>query len=83
VFNELIHTDNHNNTQIYTDASKTQTGIGLVVIHKSSTQVFQLHSHISIYTAEYIALLKGVQTAVNTNYDRIDICSDSLSACQT
>ncbi|XP_022183531.1 uncharacterized protein LOC111043058 [Myzus persicae] len=79
LFNELIHTDNHNKTQIYTDASKTSTGIGLAVIHKSSTQAFQLNNHSSIYTAEYIALLKGVQTAVNKNYERIDICSDSLS----
>jgi ribonuclease HI len=81
LFNELIHTDtdNHNNTQIYTDASKTSTGIGLAVIHKSSTQVFQLNSYSSIYTAEYIALLKVVQTAVNTNYERIHIFSDSLS----
>lgn len=79
LFNELIHTDNPNNSQIYTDASKTSTGVGLAVIHNSSTQSFQLNSHSSIYTAEYIALLKGVQTAVNTNYDRIDICSDSLS----
>ncbi|KAL4100873.1 hypothetical protein QTP88_020902 [Uroleucon formosanum] len=79
LFNELIHTDNHNNSQIYTDASKTSTSIGMAVIHESSTQVFQLNSQSSIYTAEYIALLKGVQTAVNTNYDRIDICSDSLS----
>ncbi|KAL4123117.1 hypothetical protein QTP88_015347 [Uroleucon formosanum] len=67
LFNELIHTDNHNNSQIYTDASKTSTSIGMAVIHESSTQVFQLNSQSSIYTAEYIALLKGVQTAVNTN----------------
>jgi len=47
LFYELIHMGNHNNTQIYTDASKTSTGIGLAVIHKSSTQAFQLHSHSS------------------------------------
>jgi len=32
LFFELIHSDNHNNTQIYTDASKTSTGISLAVI---------------------------------------------------
>jgi len=44
LLNKLIHTDNHNNSQIYTDASKTSTGIGLIDIHQSSTQVFQLLS---------------------------------------
>ncbi|XP_050066278.1 uncharacterized protein LOC126555393 [Aphis gossypii] len=76
VFNELIHMDNPNKSQIYTVASKTSTGIGLAVIHNSSTQIFKLNSHSSIYTAEYITLLKGVQTAVNSNFDRIDIWNE-------
>jgi len=78
LFNELVHTANPN-IQISTDASKTQTDIGLVVVHQNTTQLFQLNTNSSIYMAEYVALLKEVQTALKIDNTRINICSDSLS----
>jgi hypothetical protein len=41
IFYELIHTSN-TSTQIYTDASKTDIGIGLAVFHLNSTKNFKL-----------------------------------------
>jgi len=67
LFNELIHTDNPIHSQIYTDASKTLNGIGLAVIHQNNIQLFQLNSHSSIYTAEYVALLKDYQWNLGQN----------------
>ncbi|XP_016658134.1 uncharacterized protein LOC107883144 [Acyrthosiphon pisum] len=79
LFNELIHTSN-TSTQIYTDASKTEMGIGLAVVHLNTTKQYKLNKLRSIYSAEYLALLKGVQLALDINNTKIDICSDSLSA---
>ncbi|KAE9525443.1 hypothetical protein AGLY_014243 [Aphis glycines] len=79
LFNELIHTSN-TSTQIYTDASKTEMGIGLAVVHLNTTKQYKLNKLSSIYSAEYLALLKGVQLALDINSTKIDICSDSLSA---
>ncbi|XP_060871928.1 uncharacterized protein LOC132946087 [Metopolophium dirhodum] len=79
LFNELIHTSN-TSTQIYTDASKTEMGIGLAVVHLNVTKQYKLNKLSSIYSAEYLALLKGFQFALDINNAKIDICSDSLSA---
>lgn len=67
-------------TQIYTDASKTEVGIGLAVVHLDETKLFKLNNKSSIYAAEYLALLKGAQLALVINHTKVDICSDSLSA---
>jgi len=67
------------NIQIYTDASKTHTGLGLAVIQKNTTHLFQLNIHSSIYIAKYVAFLKEMQSALKIHNTRIDICSDSLS----
>jgi len=79
LFDELIHTSN-TSTQIYTDASKTEMGIGLAVVHLNSTKQFKLNNLSSIYTAEYLALFKGAQLALDIQNTKIDLCSDSLSA---
>lgn len=79
LFNELIHSSS-SSTQIYTDASKTEMGIGLAIVHLNETKQFKLNIYNSIYTAEYVALYKGVQLALQIQDTKIDICSDSLSA---
>jgi len=50
--------------QIYTDASKTNTGVGIAIIHNDSSLSYRLLDHNSIYTAEYIVLLKGDKLAI-------------------
>jgi len=79
VFNELIHSSS-TSTQIYTNASKTEMGIGLAIVHLNETKQFKFNIYNSIYTAEYLALYKGVQSALQIQDTKIDICSDSLSA---
>ncbi|KAL4104307.1 hypothetical protein QTP88_019608 [Uroleucon formosanum] len=79
LFNELIHSYS-TSTQIYTDASKTEMGIGLAIVHLNETKQFKLNIYNSIYTAECLALYKGVQLALQIQDTKIDLCSDSLSA---
>ncbi|KAL4143226.1 hypothetical protein QTP88_005583 [Uroleucon formosanum] len=76
----LIQREDNTSTQIYTDASKTEMGIGLAIAHLNETKQFKLNIYNSIYTAEYLALYKGVQLALQIQDTKIDICSDSLSA---
>jgi hypothetical protein len=63
-----------------TEHSKTEMGIGLAVVYLDETKMFKLNNKSSIYTAEYLALLKGAQLALAINHTKVDICSDSLSA---
>jgi len=79
LFNELIHSSN-TSSQIYTDASKTETGIGFAVVHLNVTKQFKLNNLSSIYTAKYLALYKETQLALEIGNSKIDICSESLSA---
>ncbi|KAL4126295.1 hypothetical protein QTP88_010517 [Uroleucon formosanum] len=79
LFDELIHSSS-TSTQIYTDTSKTEMGIGLAIVHLNETKQFKFNIYNSIYTAEYLALYKGVQLALQIQDTKIDICSDSLSA---
>jgi len=55
-------------------------GIGLAIVHLNETKQFKLNNKSSIYTAEYLALLKGAQLALEINHTKVDICSVSLSA---
>lgn len=66
------------------DASKTETGIGLrlVVAYYNGTHRFQLNIQNNIYTAEYVALLKGIQTAINS-IDLHSILSNLNNSIQT
>lgn len=73
-----IHTTNPN-FQIYTDAPKTETGIRLAIIHHNATLLFQLNIHDIIFTAKYVGLLKEIQTTLEIDNTKIDICTDSLS----
>lgn len=46
--------------------------IGLAVVHRNVKQ-FKINNSSSIYTAEYLALLKGAQLALEINDTKIDI----------
>jgi ribonuclease HI len=66
--------------QIYTDASKTNSGVAIAIINGNQSISYKLPDHNSIYTAEYFALLEGVHLAIQLPDSTINICTDLLSA---
>lgn len=71
-----------NSVQIYTDASKTNTGVGLAIIVKNKKITYKLPPQASIFTAEGIAIYKAVKYFHTENVSSVTNCtilSDSLS----
>lgn len=64
---------------MYTDASKTNTGVGIAIIYNNLSTFNRLLEQNSIYTAEYIALIEGVKVVTQSIDSNINICTDSLS----
>jgi ribonuclease HI len=79
LFNEIIDSS-PSNPQIYTDASKTNSGVAIAILNGDQSISYRLPDHNSIYTAEYFALLEGVHLATQLPDSTINICTDSLSA---
>jgi len=55
----------------YTDASKTENGVGLAITNEDFITKFKLSESYSIYTAEAIAILKMVKYVIH-NHDRME-----------
>ncbi|KAE9521571.1 hypothetical protein AGLY_018035 [Aphis glycines] len=79
LFNEIMDSF-PSEPQIYTDASKTNSGVAIAIIKGEQSISYKLPDHNSIYTAEYFALLEGVHLAIQLPDSTINICTDSLSA---
>jgi len=70
-----------NDNRYFTDASRTENGVGIAIISENYTTRFKLPESCSIYTAEAIAILKTVEHIYdhgNTHINNI-ILTDSLS----
>lgn len=65
---------------IYTDASKDTRGVGSAVILYDQTHKYHLSDHCSIFTAELYAIHQAFNLAAETEYNKITICTDSLSS---
>lgn len=70
----------NNNEFIYTDASKTNSGVGSAIIAGDVIRMFNLPIHSSIFTAELFALLRAVDYAQESTNVKYTICTDSLSS---
>ncbi|XP_025416794.1 uncharacterized protein LOC112688000 [Sipha flava] len=79
LFNEIMDSF-PSKSQIYTDASKINSGVAIAIINGEQSISYKLPDHNSIYTAEYFALLEGVHLAIQLPDSTINICTDSLSA---
>jgi len=66
-------------TQIYTDDSKTNTVVGIKIIHNDSSLSYRLLDHNRIYIVKYIALLEGDKLAIQFPDPINNICTNSLS----
>lgn len=69
----------------FTDASKTEKGVGIAIVHPDTTIKYRLPNECSIYSAEAIAVLKTTeyiqkQDEKSTN---ILILADSLSTLRS
>jgi len=77
---------NHKNDKLYfTDASKSEEGMGIAIIRVNLTSIFKLPECCSIYTAEAIAILKTVELIIEQGNSRKNnlILLDSLSTLQS
>ncbi|XP_060880770.1 uncharacterized protein LOC132952480 [Metopolophium dirhodum] len=71
-----------NSVHIYTDASKTNDGVGLAMIINNQTIAYKLPPQASIFTAEAMAIYKAVKyfhTEYSNHQTKCIILSDSLS----
>jgi hypothetical protein len=65
---------------MYTDAYKTNYGVGIVIIYNDLPTSYRLLEQDSIYTAEHIELLERVHVATESIDLNINILNDSLGA---
>jgi hypothetical protein len=79
LFNEIMDSFPFN-PQIYTNASKINSGVAIAIINGNQSISFKLLDHNSIYRLEYLALLEGVQLAIQLPDPTTQICTDLLSA---
>ncbi|CAI6356964.1 unnamed protein product [Macrosiphum euphorbiae] len=66
--------------KMYTDASKSQDGVGAAVIWNNSELMYKLPSTCSVFTAESIAILKALDIITDHHLQDTIIFTDSLSA---
>ena len=66
--------------KIYTDASKTEEGVGSAYITSNTTHQFKLPANSSTFTGEIYALLQALKFINNHDNRRTIIITDSLSA---
>lgn len=80
IFNEILHTKFHDFKHIYTDASKTNVGVGFAYCSSRTSKCFKLLPEASIFTAETQAIKEALLSTNSTSTNNILIISDSLSA---
>ena len=65
--------------KVYTDGSKTSSGVGCAFVSGDTTRSFTLPTHASVYTAELVAIQKALCFIEVGDIRRHLILSDSLS----
>ena len=81
-FSEVISRYN-NYKLIYTDASKSEIGVGAAIVSMNYNQLIKLPDHSSIYTGEITAIREALRYANELEDQQIMIVSDSLSALES
>lgn len=69
-----------NYLHIYTDASKTSSGVAAAFLTSNYQKAFKLPTMCNIHTGELLAILKALQYSNETNLNKCLILSDSLGA---
>ena len=64
---------------VYTDGSKTDTGVGCAFVHGTLSHKTKLKREYSIFTAETIAILQAIHYIKASVLPKCVICTDSMS----
>ena len=64
---------------IFTDGSKTTSGVGCAFVHGNMRRRIRLPKQCSVFTAEATAVLYALQYIIVNNFRHAVICTDSLS----
>nr|CAI5856154.1 unnamed protein product [Callosobruchus analis] len=67
---------------IFTDGSKTGSGVQSAIYHDANCHSWTLPSHASIYIAELYAILQALNFAKEDDHREFLVCSHSLSSIQ-
>ena len=78
-FYEIIQNRFPTHIQIYTDASKSEHGVGFSIVHNQTIIQHKLPEITNIFTAENFAILEGIKLANSLQTNDFLIISDSLS----
>ena len=79
----LEHDETHSRSiKVFTDGSKTSSGVGCAVVHGSSSYAGRLCNNASIFSAELTALQKSLEVVSRLQGTTFTIYSDSFSALQ-
>ena len=71
-----------NHTKLYTDGSKSDSGVGCAVIHEDTAYPAKLPDYASIFTAELTAVVAALDLAYHSSDSNFVIYSDSWSALE-
>lgn len=80
LFNQVLATQYPNSKIIYTDGSRTESGVGCAVYTSGISLNWTLAKESGVYTAEMIALMKALELIDRFENNNFIICSDSKSA---
>lgn len=69
-----------NYTEIYTDASKQNDGLGAAIVTPTNNVQFKLSKYATILTGELYAILEAVKYVTTSNYEKTVILTDSLNS---
>ncbi|XP_072400180.1 uncharacterized protein [Diabrotica undecimpunctata] len=69
-----------NYQHIYTDAFKSEKGVGCAVIYNDYTASYKISNFSTAYTGELFAIYNALEYVLNANLDRCLIITDSLSS---
>jgi ribonuclease HI/exonuclease III len=72
-----------NFVSIFTDGSKSAESVGCAFVVNGESHEFCLNSKASIFTAELYAILQALDFSIVQNFQRILVCTDSLSVLQS
>nr|CAI5826955.1 unnamed protein product [Callosobruchus analis] len=67
---------------IFTDGSKTDSGVGSAIHHHENDHSWTLPTQASIHTAELYAILQALNFAMEDDHREFLVCTDSLSSIQ-
>lgn len=67
---------------VFTDASKSEDGVGCAVVHQDKIRQYHLSNLNSNYTGELYAILQAVEHTSKNQERKHVVCTDSLSSIQ-